>query len=227
MAVTHHPDSQYLNDYAAGCLSVAQSLCVAVHLAYCAQCRAQLNQLTSIGGALMEQLAPTPVSTTLLDRVMTQIDERQHPPVSALRKVPAQPLIQTADDGPLPDVVSKLTRCDISTLRWRRLNKTMAFAQLATGDRRNEATLYNIRAGGSIPLHGHRGTEITVVLRGAFSDNAGVYHNGDFIVRGSDDNHAPTATLDDDCLCLAVLDQPVKFSGLMRVINPFIRIHPR
>lgn len=227
MASTHHPDLQFLNDYAAGSLSAAQSLCVAVHLAYCAQCRAQLKQLTSIGGALMEQLAPTPISTSLLDRVMTQIDDRQHPPVSIQQKVPAQPLIQTADDGPLPDVVSKLTRCDIGTLRWRRINKMMTFAQLTTGDRRNETMLYNIRAGGSIPLHGHRGTEITVVLRGAFSDAEGVYHDGDFIVRGSEDHHAPTATLDDDCLCLAVLDQPVKFSGFMRVLNPFIRIHPR
>ena len=103
----------------------------------------------------------------------------------------------------------------------------MTFVQLATGDRRCETTLYHIRAGGSLPLHGHRGSEITVVLRGAFSDNAGVYHNGDFIVRGSDDFHAPTATLDDDCLCIAVLDQPVRFSGLMRIVNPLIRINPR
>lgn len=227
MASTHHPELQFLNDYAAGSLSAAQSLCVAVHLAYCAQCRAQLKQLTTIGGALIEQLAPTPVSDNLLDRVMARIDEHQHPAVSVQRKVPAQPLIQTADDGPLPDMVSKLAYCDIGKLRWRRLSKTMSFAQLATGDRSHETTLYNIRAGGSIPLHGHRGTEITVVLRGAFSDGGGVYHNGDFIVRGSDVNHAPTATLDDDCLCLAVLDQPVKFSGLMRIINPFLRLNPQ
>jgi len=228
MAVTHHPDSQFLNDYAAGSLPLAQSLCVMAHLAYCAPCRAQLNQLNSIGGALIEQLAPTPVSNTLLDRVMSQIDERQHPAVSVQHKVAAQPLIQTNDDGPLPDVISKLAHCDINTLRWHRISKSLGLARLTTGDRKHEAALYHIRAGGRIPQHRHSGTEITVVLRGSFSDHEGVYQNGDFVIRDSSDkSHAPTATLDDDCLCLAVLDSPVRFTGLYRLLNPFMRIQPQ
>lgn len=227
MTVTHHPDSQFLNDYAAGSLSMGHSLCVAAHLAYCPQCRAQLNQLNSIGGALIEQLAPTQISAGLLDRVMAQIGDHQHPPVSVQHKVAAQPLIQAGDDGPVPDIVSKLAHCDIRSLQWNRVNKTMSYARLVTGDRRHEAALYNIRAGGHIPQHRHRGTEITVVLRGAFSDHAGVYHDGDFIVRDRDDCHAPTATLDDDCLCLAVLDHPVRFTGLYRLLNPFLRIQPQ
>jgi len=225
MAVTYHPDSQFLNDYAAGSLPVAHSLCVGAHLAYCAQCRAHLNQLNSVGGALIEQLAPTTVSPALLDRVMSQIDAHQHPAVSVQHKVAAQPLIQTADHGPLPDVISKLARCDINTLKWHRVSKTVDFARLTTGAKSSEAALYKIRAGGRIPQHRHSGTEITVVLRGAFSDHQGVYHDGDFVLRGDGDaSHAPTATLDDDCLCLAVLDSPVRFTGLYRVLNPFMRI---
>jgi putative transcriptional regulator len=224
MAVTHHPDSQFLNDYAAGSLPLAYSLCVAAHLAYCPQCRAQLNQLNSIGGALIEQLAPTQVSSRLLDRVMAQIDEQ---PVSVQHKGAAQPLIQAHENGSVPDVVSKLAHCDIQSLQWTRVNKAMSYARLATGDRRHEAALYNIRAGGRIPQHRHTGTEITLVLRGAFSDHAGVYRDGDFVVREHEYCHAPTATLDDNCLCLAVLDSPVRFTGLYRVLNPFLRIHPQ
>jgi len=207
MASTHHPDLQFLNDYAAGSLAAALSLCVSVHLAYC---------------ALIEQLAPTPVSDTLLDRVMAQIDAA--PGASTLR---AQPLVQTSDVGQLPEVVSKLTGNDNKKLRWRRFGKVMSLVALKTGDLRHETVLYKIRAGGRLMLHGHRGTEITVVLRGSFSDFAGVYHNGDFIVRDSDDVHAPTATLDDDCMCLSVVDQPARLIGFMRILNPFMRINPQ
>jgi putative transcriptional regulator len=227
MAVTHHPDSQFLNDYAAGSLPVAHSLCVATHLAYCPQCRAQLNQLNSVGGALIEQLAPTPVSSSLLGRLMAQIEGNQHPTVSVQQKVAAQPLVQTGDDGPLPDVISKLARCDIKSLSWLRIGKALSIARLATGDKRHEAALYNIRAGGRIPKHRHGSKEITVVLRGSFSDHDGVYQNGDFVVRDVDDCHAPTATLDDDCLCLAVLDRPIRFTGLYRFLNPFLRVQPQ
>ena len=224
MTVTHHPDSRFLNDYAAGSLTPALALCVATHLAYCAQCRTQINQLNSIGGALLEQLAPTSVSSALMERVMARIE--QHPSVSVQHKVPAQPLLQAADDeGPLPDVIQKLAHCDVAALGWRRVSNSLKQVRLATGDKRHETALYNISAGGKIPKHSHRGTEITVVLRGSFSDHAGVYHNGDFIVRDGDDcGHAPTATTDDDCLCLAVLDEPVRFTGWYRLINPFLRV---
>ena len=224
MAVTHHPDSRFLNDYAAGSLPAAQALCVATHLAYCPQCRAQINQLAGVGGALLEQLAPTTVSDNLFDRVMSRLE--QHPSVSVQHKVPAQPL-QTDDDGLLPDVIQKLARCNIASLSWRRISKALKLARLVTGDKRHESALYNIRAGGKIPPHRHKGIEITVVLRGSFSDHDGVYQNGDFIVREpGDHHHAPTATQDDDCLCLAVLDGPVRFTGLYRLLNPFLRVRP-
>lgn len=225
MAVTHHPDSRFLNDYAAGSLPTAHALCVATHLAYCPQCRAQINQLSSVGGALLEQLAPTAVSGNLLDRVMATIEQR--PTVSVQHKVAAQPLVETDHDGPLPDVIQKLAHCDITSLTWRRISNTLKLARLATGDKRHEAALYNIRAGGKVPPHRHKGTEITVVLRGSFSDHEGVYRNGDFIVREpGDHHHSPTATQDDDCLCLAVLDEPIRFTGFYRLLNPFLRVQP-
>jgi putative transcriptional regulator len=226
MASTRHPDLQFLNDYAAGSLSAAQSLCVAVHLAYCAQCRAQLKQLTSIGGVLIEQLAPTPVSNTLLDRVMAQIDAPQTSDVVP-STLSAQPSIHIPDAAQLPKVVGKLALSGNKKLRWRRISTVMSMVALKTGDLSHETILYKIRAGGKLMLHGHRGTEITVVLRGSFSDFAGVYHNGDFIVRDSDDVHAPTATLDDDCMCLSVVDQPARLLGFMRILNPFMRINPQ
>lgn len=87
---------------------------------------------------------------------------------------------------------------------------------------------HHIRAGGKVLAHGHAGSEITVVLHGSFSDQDGRYAQGDFLVRGPGDEHRPVAAADSDCLCLAVLDAPIRLGGLLgRLANPFLRIHPR
>jgi len=41
--------------------------------------------------------------------------------------------------------------------------------------------LHRIKAGGKAPEHDHKGTEITVVLTGSFSDEDDIYQPGDFI----------------------------------------------
>ena len=96
---------------------------------------------------------------------------------------------------------------------------------MRTGDPGFEFSLLRIRAGGFIPTHRHRGTEMTLVLQGGFSDATGTYHRGDFLMRGSEDEHAPRALDDEDCICLAVLDAPLRFTGWQhRWMNPFLRL---
>ena len=66
---------------------------------------------------------------------------------------------------------------------------------------------------------------MTLVLQGGFSDSAGSYHEGDFIYREADELHAPTALQSEDCICLAVLDAPLKFTGWKyRWMNPFLQL---
>ena len=89
-------------------------------------------------------------------------------------------------------------------------------------NRKASSTLY------AVAWSGHAGSEITVVLHGSFSDQDGRYAQGDFLVRGPGDEHRPVAAADSDCLCLAVLDAPIRLGGLLgRLANPFLRIHPR
>ena len=59
--VQHHPPTDFLTEYAAGALPVAQSACVAAHLSYCQRCRQSVEKLEDIGGAHFEQLDPQPV----------------------------------------------------------------------------------------------------------------------------------------------------------------------
>ena len=87
--------------------------------------------------------------------------------------------------------------------------------------------MQRICAGGTTPEHDHRGTEMTVVLEGSFSDEKGIYREGDFLLKEPGDVHQPVSARNQDCLCLSVQEAPVKLTGLWgKVLNPFIRLHP-
>ena len=66
---------------------------------------------------------------------------------------------------------------------------------------------------------------MTLVLQGGFSDDSGSYGVGDFTFRSGSDRHSPRAFADEDCICLAVLDAPLRFTGWKhRWMNPFLRL---
>ena len=116
------------------------------------------------------------------------------------------------DAGNTPAILQRLMRGDFSDLTWKNIGSALRISYLSTGDPDHEFALYHIRAGGRIPEHTHRGGEMTLILEGGFSDANGSYHAGDFIHRRPGDVHAPTALQSEDCICLAVLDAPLKFT---------------
>ena len=119
----------------------------------------------------------------------------------------------------------RLMRGDFSDLSWKKIGSALRISYLKTGDPQHEFALYHIRAGGRIPNHTHHGSEMTLVLQGGFSDANGSYHEGDFLFRGPEDDHAPTALQSEDCICLVVLDAPLKFTDWrFRWMNPFLKL---
>jgi len=213
--VRHHPNAQLLNEFSSGALPLAQSICVSLHLKYCAQCRRNHQQLQQLASAMFEHLSPATVGDGLLQGVLSRLDEE--PPLS----YPASGL---REDG-WPGLVQRLMAGDYDELDWRRMGPALRISHLRTGDPDHEFALYHIRAGGSVPRHTHRGTELTLVLEGSFSDESGVYQQGDFLLRDSHDVHTPTAAQDADCVCVGVLDAPIRFTRWnYRVLNPFLKL---
>jgi putative transcriptional regulator len=213
--VNHHPDTSLLNEYSSGTLPLAQSVCVSLHLNYCEHCRRNHQRLQQLGSALFEELAPQQVDDALMRTVFSRIDEEVAPldyPRGA------------SEDEP-PALIQRLMTGNYEDLDWQKVSADVRISRLRTGDVDNEFALYHIRAGASIPSHTHRGTELTLVLEGGFSDEQGHYEVGDFVVRDSQHKHSPTATRDRDCICIGVLDAPIKFTDWKyRVINPFLKL---
>ncbi|MCG3171113.1 MAG: Anti-sigma-E factor ChrR [Pseudomonadales bacterium] len=219
----YHPDQFLLNDYVAGSLPGAVALAIAVHLDYCPQCRAEVGQLSRLGGELFGGLDPVPVAEDAFARLLQRLDDI--PPAAAAGAVPARG--HGASQG-LPRALRTLVPAGVDQLDWQRSGRGVRTSRLRFGDPRREVALYQIRAGAHAIEHGHGGNEITVVLNGAFSDHEGCYRAGDFVLRGSADVHRPVAAPDADCLCLGVLEAPVRLGGLIgRIANPFLRLHPR
>ncbi len=79
-------------------------------------------------------------------------------------------------------------------------------------------------AGKKLPVHTHRGYEMTLVLTGAFTDKLGTYARGDFVELDDSTEHQPIIDDGEPCICLAVTDKPLRFTGpLGRLMNPFLR----
>jgi len=214
--IKHHPDTRILNEFAAGSLPLAQSICVSVHLHFCDHCKRQTQQLQQLASAMFDHLPEQEIDDTLLEQVLARLDEQ--PPLSYEQKS------SDRDGGPL--LVQRLMNGDYEDLEWRRINSALQISQLRTGDREHEFALYHIKAGGRIPQHTHRGTELTLVLEGSFSDEEGVYQQGDFLLRDAQDTHTPTAARSADCICIGVLDAPIRFTPWnYRILNPFLRLH--
>jgi putative transcriptional regulator len=217
--VKHHPDARLLNEFAAGALPLAQSLCVSLHLNYCEQCSRNHKRLQQLGSAMFDRLEPQSVGDSLLDTVMSRLDEDV--PLTFPREVSEE-----SHESDYPALIRRLMDRDYDELEWERVTPSLRISRLRTGDRDNEFALYHIKAGGRIPHHTHRGAELTQVLEGSFADESGFYSEGDFLMRDADDEHTPTASRDGDCICIGVLDAPIRFTEWKyRPLNPFLRLN--
>jgi len=214
----HHPQLDFLTEYAAGTLPLAQSACVAAHLNYCRDCQRLASNLQEVGSALFSDATPEPVGDQMLNKVLARLDEQA--PLSYGRESSSAPA------GRTPAILQRLMSGDFADLVWKQITRTLSISYLRTGDPDYEFALYHIKAGGRIPNHDHRGSEITLVLQGGFSDADGSYHEGDFLFRRAGEVHAPTALQSEDCICLGVLDASLRFTSWKhRWMNPFLKLH--
>jgi putative transcriptional regulator len=211
--IRHHLNDALLMGYAAGHLSEAFGLVVATHVTMCDDCRARLESYEALGGAVIEAEDETAVSTDALARMMARLEV---PVVSAPPKAPRK--------TSLPSPVSAYVGGDLDAVKWRALGGGVRQAILPTGPKAT-VRLLHIPAGQAVPDHGHRGMELTLVLRGAFRDATDRFGPGDLEIADEDLAHKPVAEVGEDCICLAATDAPLRFAGFMpRLLQPLFRI---
>ena len=213
----YHPDTRFISDFAAGSLPLSQALCVSTHLHYCDDCKQKVEQLTDLGSVLFDKISPMNLEQDF-SSLMQRIDSMPE------NNVQINSEAITASSSSLPAALNKLTNNDLDLLDWQGIGKNFRYSELNIGDPLREISLFNIKAGGNVPRHLHNGDEITVVLKGSFSDQDDHYQVGDFIVRTAGETHTPVAAQDEDCLCLSTLEEPIQMTNLIyRMLMPLFK----
>jgi len=245
----HHPLDDVLFDYANGSLPEAEALVVATHSALCPDCRSRVSDYESVGGALLEEVDPEPVSAACFESVMSGLSaevtetaqgDGSQPtgeafgtgtspadaPACAGERASGEAGVAVAVDLTLPQPLRGYVGKPLDALPWKRVMTGMEAVEidLATKGRGSRARLLKLSPGTVVPQHSHRGSELTLVLTGGFSDGTTHYERGDFASSDADVDHQPVVDSEEPCICLTVTDAPLRLTGRWtRFLNPFVR----
>ena len=214
--ITRHPDDANLMSFAAGALAEPLAAALASHVAMCPRCRNEMRLLRSLGGVLLSDVTP--------------IGLGGHEPVVPAREPSPSHERRPAAVGPgavgtigLPKPIAEKYKLDLESVPWRWLGPGIRYHALllspgVVGDLR----LLKIAAGRKMAEHGHGGTEMTLVLSGAFRDVSGKFGPGDIQDVDDDVEHRPVVDAELGCICLVASEQQARFKGLFsRLLQPW------
>ena len=216
MTINHHADDSTLLSYAAGALPESFSLVLAAHLEQCERCRQRLIEAEDVGGTLLGGLEATQLAGDSMDRVWAAIDSGEPEPE------PASP----APVAGLPAVLGRYLPGGLDSIRWRTVApgiRQFVLKDVESGH--GTARLLSIAPGTTIPDHTHGGSELTLILKGSFSDEIGRFCAGDLADLDDSVHHQPVADTDEPCICLIATDERLRFTGVFsRLLQPLVGI---
>lgn len=215
MTPTHHPSDALLLSYAAGTTAEAEALAMSTHLTFCPECRARLAAAEAVGGALLDQIESAPLPAVALQSVLARLDE---PVAAADRPSPPQALEE------LPHALAGYAAEALAQSGWRMLAPGIRQLALTTAGGA-KARLLKLKPGTVLPEHGHRGTELTILLAGSYTDALGQFRRGDMAEHDESVVHRPVVDDGPECVALIVTEAPLKFRGwIARLAQPLIGI---
>ena len=216
--ITHRLGDEWIMEYASGTLSEGEAVLVASHLSFRPDAFDRIAEAEAIGGSLLENEPAAAMAPEALASVLARIDEPANDDAPAKEPVPSGAV------GVLPTPLCEwLGVKDIDDLKWSFMGPGMKKVMLWRGPGDQRVWMLRARPGTNIPVHGHRGTELTLVLKGAFKDPHGRFARGDIEEKNEADMHGLTIEDGEECICLALTEGPIRLKGLAaRLIQPFI-----
>ena len=213
MTIKHHLTEETLLAYAAGNLPEAFNLIVASHISLCDDCRAVVESFDAVGGAIIDTLEAAAISDDSLEKTLARIES-----------LPPETRPAPVVNATLPAPIRSYVGGDLDAVSWRPVGMGVKQAILPTSGAAS-ARLLMIQPGVTIPDHSHEGTEMTLVLKGAFVDEDDRFARGDIEVADDSVSHTPVADMSGTCICLAVTEAPLKFKGFLpKIAQKFARI---
>ncbi len=201
-------------EFVSGTLPTPLQVLLASHLEMNKSNSEWVSNLEALAGLELADIEPVALSDrdAMLARILTSNTGQES-------------VSEVATEDETPDSLRRFIGSTVSDIPWKR-NRFANIDEVKLGELDGcKATLFRLQAGQGVPHHTHDGTEITLVLRGAFSDGTGHYKKGQISIADGTVDHRPIADEDEDCICFAVTDAPLRLTGpLGRFIAPFIRV---
>lgn len=214
MTIHHHPSDETLLRLATGALGTGPALVVSVHLEGCSLCRERLSRFEAVGGAMLQDMPPAPLSAGSFGRTMERLVGRPSTPIK--KSLPSK---QPALGIELPHA---LRHCEVGTWKWLGPGFKLSKVKIA-GSPDAKVILLKGKAGLRLPSHGHTGLEFTQILSGSLSDDRGQYFPGDLDEADDDVDHRPVVGQESDCICLAALEGDTRLHGILgRLLRPIV-----
>lgn len=214
MKINHHPQAESLMSCSAGSMPEAFAAVMSSHMTLCPECQKELAFMEAIGVAMFDGIAATPVSGDAPVMALRASEAGDDAPVAALNA------------SAIPEPLQRVIGTDLNAIKWKRVSPgvwqhVIPLSKTARGDLR----LIKVAPGKSLPEHGHSGSELTLVLQGAYRDSTGHYRAGDVADLAGDVTHSPSADPQDGCICLIATDGKLQFKSLAaRIFQPFAGI---
>lgn len=216
MTIHHHLNDDTLMAYVAGSVSESMSFVIATHLSLCANCRNKVKEMEKLGGIVLEDESQIAMQPDALDAVLGMLDDD----FKEEKLTPANDYKTSSIPMPLAQFIPD----ELNDIKWKNMApgiKTYPLTEVKAGN--GSVRLLKISPGVTIPEHSHNGSELTLVLKGSFSDEIGRFKAGDIADLDDDTDHQPIADSDEDCICLVVTEGPLQFKALMpRLMQYFV-----
>ena len=217
MTTAHHPTESWLIRYAAGRLPDSFRRVVQSHVSVCEACRNTVHDATEMSAMMCVAMRGSRLGFDV-KRFVNDLDDDVDAGAAVSRDGDAK-----ADLG---GVIEQLLAVGgEQTLRWRPAGRGVSYVRLRASDEAGRLWLLRAEPGTVLPEHGHRGDELTLVLKGAYFNRDRLFKAGD--VEEADDTveHKPVVASDEACICLAATDAPLRFRGWApRLAQSLIRL---
>jgi putative transcriptional regulator len=215
--IKFHPTNRQLTIFSEGLSVPSEAIMISAHCDMCSQCFSKVMLYTETHSETLFEGTPQTYDADIFGSMMADITCAQ-----VDRGIASESQIRILElDGRKFALPRSLNRLSESMGNWSHMVGKLWQAPVNIGGD-TVANFIFMEKGGGVPEHTHRGSEMTLVVNGAFNDGLSDYNSGDFTVMNGKNIHTPSTTAEEGCLVFSVIDAPLHFtSGWARLINPF------
>ena len=211
--ITHHPKHELLQAFVNGELQASLSIGIAAHIEMCDSCACTVKKLTEQSAKQAFTLLED--DAKLNDDIFLSMinDITDDDSLASMSVVNPPSITYNNKETTLPRAFIQ-----VPLKNWNKLGD-VSRSRLDLNEEPLRSSLISISPQGDVPMHTHKGFELTLLLEGSFSDDLGEYHAGDFIWLDSEHTHNPVT--ENGCLCYTVSNDALHFTqGLNKLLNP-------